>query len=134
MSSSSGSRSASTIAASALLIVEGIGIAVLAAWQVVELFRGEVMSLASSIALIVMTLAAAAGVCAFGVGVAAGHSWGRSGGIVVQAMIFAIAIGAITGEFANLNAGMVLGIPAVVTFVLLLAAARAARPPAPEKL
>lgn len=123
----------STVGRLAALLVglEGVALAVLAGWQIVALAAGDTLAIESSIALIVLTVVGAAIVLAFAVGVARGQSWGRSGGIVTQALILAVAGGAATGAFAHPSIAVAIGVPAVVVIVLLVVAAgvdaRAAR-------
>lgn len=112
--------------AAVLVAVEGMGLLVLAGWQVLALVGGDTGSAVSAVALIVLTLIAAAAVIAFAVGVWRGMSWGRSGGIVTQLMILAVALGAATGTFGNALTGIELAIPALVTLVALVLAARRA--------
>lgn len=51
---------------------------------------------------------------------------GPLGGIVTQVLILAVALGAATGAYAHPLIGLALAVPALVTFVLLVLAARAA--------
>lgn len=117
---------AATKAASILVGLEGIGILALAGWQVVSLVTGDVVDVASSIALIVLTLILAVAVVAAGVAISRGASAGRSGGIVTQVMILAIALGAATGAYASPIFAVALAIPALITFALIVVAARRA--------
>lgn len=116
-------------AAATLLSIEALGLAALAIWQVVELITAETTSIASAIALVVMTLMAAAAVGAFSYGVAAGRQWGRSGGIVTQVLVFAVAVGSVTGAYPHWGIALALALPAVIGFVLILRAAKDAAPP-----
>ncbi|WP_455132130.1 histidine kinase [Microbacterium aurum] len=69
----------------------------------------------------------AAALAAFAVAVARGGSWGRSGGIVAQLLLLAVAFGAFTGPTAGRPAvGIALTVPALVGLGLLIGAARAA--------
>lgn len=112
-------------AAVILLALEALGLLILAGWQIVSLTRGDLASVATSLALIVMSLAAAAGIAAFSYGVAADRSWGRSGGVVTQVLIFAVAVGSVQTGDAHWGVASALAIPAVVTLVAILASARA---------
>lgn len=103
---------------------EGIGIAALVVSQVLALFSGDVEALETAIALIVLTAVGAAAVLAFAVAVARGLSWGRSGAIVTQLLILAVALGAATGAYAHPLIGAVLAVPAVAGLVFLFLAAR----------
>jgi hypothetical protein len=113
-------------AAAALLALEAIGIAVLLLAEVGAIIAGDVASLSSALALAVLILVGVAAVAGFAVATARGRSWGRSGGIVVQALILAVAGGALFGEGANAVVAGALALPAVVTGVLLFFAAREA--------
>lgn len=119
--------------ASALLALEAIGVVVLAGWQLVELVTNEPASIATSIALFVMTLIAAFAVFAFARGVWGGRSWGRSGGIVTQVLIFAVALGGIQGGAAHWGIAASLAAPAILTFVVLILASRPAGSGSPQR-
>jgi hypothetical protein len=109
-----------------LLILEGAAIAVLAVIQGGAIVGGDTSALESAIALLVLTVIGAAAVVAFGAATMRGRSWGRSGGIVTQLLILAVAFGAATGVFAHPLVGLQLAIPAIITLVLLFAAVRQA--------
>ena len=117
-----------TRAAVVVLAVDAVGLFVLALWQVLVLLGGDTDSVASSIALIVLTVIAAAAAAAFAVAAAHGSSWGRSGGIVMQLLTLAIAIGAISGEYAHFLVGLALAALGGLGLVLLIIAARRAAP------
>ncbi|MFS0733620.1 histidine kinase [Microbacterium sp. 1P10UB] len=112
--------------AAGLLALEAGAIIVLLVQQVLALLAGDVESAESAIALTVLTAVGAAAVAAFAVATWRGQSWGRSGGIVTQALIAAVALGAATGAFAHPVIGLALAAPAIVTFVMLVLAARRA--------
>ena len=109
-----------------LLALEGLAIAALVVWQVVALIAGDTDSIESAIALVVLTAVGAAAVLAFAVATWRGLSWGRSGGIVTQLLVLAVALGAVTGAYADGRAGLALAVPAVITLVLLVIAVRSA--------
>jgi len=110
----------------ALLAVEGGGLLGLAGWEGVALATGDTDSTVSSIALIVLTVVGAAAVLAFSGAVWRGASWGRSGGIVTQLLILAVALGAVTGEDPQPGVALALAVPAIVCLALLFAAVRRA--------
>lgn len=112
--------------AGGILILEGAAIGLLAVAQAGAIFGGDTAALESAIALLVLTIIGAAAVVAFGVATIRERSWGRSGGIVTQLLILAVAGGAATGVFAHPLLGLQLAIPAIVTLVLLFAAVRRA--------
>lgn len=109
-----------------ILAVECVGLLVLAGVQVVDLAVGDVRDAVSGIALIVLTVMGAAAVGAFAAATWRGASWGRSGGIVTQLMILAIALGAVSGAYAQPLTGFLLAVPAIAGFVVLLLAVRQA--------
>ncbi|QEW02516.1 histidine kinase [Microbacterium lushaniae] len=112
--------------AAAILALEALGLAVLLVWQVMAMLAGDTGSLASAIALATLTLVGAVAVAAFAAATARDQSWGRSGGIVVQALILAVALGELTGENANPAAAALIAAPALVCAVLLILTVRAA--------
>ncbi|WP_243076926.1 histidine kinase [Microbacterium sp. SS28] len=114
-------------AAAVLLILEGVALVGIAAWQIAALTAGDTGSVESAIALLVLTFVGAAALVAFGVAVRRGRSWGRSGGIVAQLLIVAVALGAATGEYAHPLTALALAGPAILVLVLLVLAARDAR-------
>lgn len=114
------------IARAAALVVglEGAALVALVGWQVLAVIGGDTDSLASALALTVLTAVAAAAVIAFAVAIWRGLSWGRSGGIVTQVLILAVALGAATGAYAHPSTGLILAVPAIVALVLLVLAVR----------
>jgi hypothetical protein len=116
-----------------VLILEAAGVAALLVWQASALFSGDTASVPSALALMVLTLIGVVAVAGFAVATARGRSWGRSGGIVVQLLIIAVAIGALTGVGAAPLVALAIAAPGVVGFVLLLLAAREAAPPRAER-
>ena len=119
------------IPAAAILTLESAGVWVLVVWQIAALAAGDTDSLTSALALIVVTALGAAALLAFGVATARGLSWGRYGGIVVQVLIIAVALGALTGIGADPTLAAAIAAPGVVGFVLLLWAVAQAAPPRP---
>lgn len=122
--------------AAAFLGLEAAIVTALAAWQIVAVVTGDTESVASAIALIVLTLVGAAALAAFAVGVWRGLSWARSGGVVVQLLVLSVAGGSLTGDTPHPEVAGLLAVPAVGGLVLLIAAARVAgrraRTEAPE--
>lgn len=115
--------------ASAILALEALGVGVLFVWQVLALLAGDTASVSTAIALAVITLLGAIALCAFAVATARGSSWGRSGGIVAQVLILAIALGALTGVGADPLLAGAIALPGLVGGVLLVVATRQAAPP-----
>lgn len=112
--------------AGVLLALEGLAIIALVIWQVVALVTGDTDSLESALALVILTAVGAVAVLAFAVATWRSQSWGRSGGIVVQLLILAVALGAVTGAYAEPATGLLLAAPAILTLVLLVVAVRGA--------
>ena len=115
--------------ASVVLALEALGVAALFAWQVMALFAGDTASVATAVALAVITILGAVALGAFAVATARGSSWGRSGGIVAQVLILAIALGALTGIGADPLLAGAIALPGLVGGVLLVIATRQAAPP-----
>lgn len=107
-----------------LVGAEALVVVGLVIWLGVSLFTTPAFSLVSAIALFVLVLIGAVGVCAMAVGIFRGQRWARSGGIVVQILVLAVAFGAATGQFAHPELGLQIGIPALVTFAVLIAEIR----------
>ena len=112
--------------AAALLALEGLALLCVAGWEVVALVGGDTDDPTSSIALIVLTVIGAAAVVAFAVAVARGQSWGRSGGIVTQLLMLAVALGAVTGPAPAPGFALIVATPATLGLVALFSAARRA--------
>ena len=119
---------ASTPARVAGLLVglEAIGVAALAGAMMPALIAGDTTDLGTALALILMTVVAAVALFAFAFAILRGHGWGRSGAIVAQLLILAVALGAVGGIYAHPLIALALAVPAVATLILLFAAARAA--------
>jgi hypothetical protein len=111
-------------AAAVLVGLEGVALIALAVWQTFAIVSGDTASLESAIALLALTVVGGAAVLAFAVAIWRGLSWGRSGGIVTQVMILAVALGAATGAYAEPVTALILAVPALVTLVLLVLAVR----------
>lgn len=112
--------------AAGILALEALALLILAGWEIVALVSGDTDDATSSIALMVLTVLGAVALAAFGVAVARGQSWGRSGGIVAQLLLGAVAFGALSGPAGSPATALALAVPAVVALVVLVAAARRA--------
>lgn len=112
--------------ASIIVALEGAAIAGLVIWQIAALISGDTVSVESALALIVLTAVGAVVVLAFAVAIWRRQSWGRSGGIVTQLLILAVALGAVTGAYGHPLTGAALAAPALVALVLLILAVRRA--------
>lgn len=112
--------------AGVLVVLEGAALVVLAGLQVAAIAGSDTAEISTAIALLVLTLIGAAAIVAFGVATIRDLSWGRSGGIVAQLLILAVAGGAATGTYAHPLVGLGLAVPAFVVLILLVVAARRA--------
>ncbi|NYE20968.1 histidine kinase [Microbacterium immunditiarum] len=110
--------------AAILVGLEGLALVALAVWQIVAIVQGDTGSIESALALLVLTAVGASALLAFAVAVFRGRSWGRSGGIVFQVLILAVALGATTGAYAHPLMALAIAVPAIAALVLLILAAR----------
>ena len=113
-----------TRAAAVIVGLEGLALLALVGWQIVAIVTGDTVSIESALALAVLTVVGAAAVIAFAVAIWRGLSWGRSGGIVTQLLLLAVALGAATGAYAHPSIALVLAVPAIAALVLLVLAVR----------
>ncbi|MBV0894368.1 histidine kinase [Microbacterium sp. NC79] len=119
MKSRIAARIAATIMALEALVMMGLAIL-----QVVELVKGNTASLTSAIALIVLTLIIGAGMAAFAWGLRTDQTWARSGGIVTQLMALAVALGAVTGQYAHPAIAAMIAAPAIVALIAIFKASQ----------
>lgn len=112
--------------AAVLVALEGVGLVALTIWQIVAIVARDTASIDSAIALVVLTAVGAAAVIAFAIAIWRGRSWGRSGAIVTQLLILAVALGAATGAYAEPQVALLIAAPAALTLVLLVLAVREA--------
>ncbi|GAA2067516.1 histidine kinase [Microbacterium hatanonis] len=120
------------VLAAAVLALEAAGALALVVWQIAALVEGDTVFLTTALALIVLTVVAAGALGAFAVATARDQSWGRSGGIVVQILILAVALGALTGIGADPLTALAIAAPGAIGLVLLVAAVRRAAPERPD--
>jgi hypothetical protein len=102
-----------------LLFAECALLAAATVYLLVELFTATANSLASAIALLVLTAIATIWLGVIAVNVLRGKAWTRGAAIVWQVLQGAIAIGCFQGTFAQPELGWVLLVPALVVLVLL---------------
>lgn len=112
------------IAAAAVLTFEAIAIAVVALIELFALGSGATGSTMSAVALIVLTLVAAALLGVFAIGTLRKASWARSGGILVQVLGLALSLGALSIEPKPWTFILGVGVTALVGFALLIATTR----------
>lgn len=110
--------------AAVLVGLEGLGLVAVTVWQVIAVFAGDTAEIATALALLVLTAVGAVIVIAFAVAIWRDQSWGRSGAIVLQLLILAVALGAATGSYAEPVVALWLAVPAVLVLVLLVLAVR----------
>ncbi|SJM54512.1 hypothetical protein [Gulosibacter sp. 10] len=84
-----------------LIAVEAVGMLAVAAFLAYETLTRPSLSVASSIALVVLALIGAAFLAAVVVGLARGQAWSRSGGIVWQVLQTAVAVVILQGDMAD---------------------------------
>ncbi len=117
------SRIASRIAAT-IMALEALVVLSLAGIQVVEIAKGNTASITSAVALIVLTIIIGAGMVAFAWGLLTEQTWARSGGIVTQLMALAIALGAVTGQYAHPAIAAAIAVPAIIALVAISKASK----------
>lgn len=106
----------------ALAVILGAECALLVAatlWLVFELIVDVPASLASALALTVLTAIAAVWLAILTVNTLRGAPWVRGGIVVWQVLQIAVAIGCFQGFFARSDIGWALLIPAIAALVLL---------------
>ena len=102
-----------------LLFAEGALLAAATVYLVIELLIATPDSLASALALLVITAIATIWVGFIAANILRGRAWTRGAAIVVQILLSAVAIGCFQGIFAQPAIGWLLLIPALVALVLL---------------
>ena len=120
-------------ALAALVLLEGVALAAVAIYLVVEIFVAPTASLASAVALVVCALIAAAGMVFFALSTVRGRPWIRGAIVCVAVLQVLIAYSILITRAPTL--GWVLVVPAVAMVVLLFTrpVLRAtARPPREE--
>ncbi|MGZ0711395.1 histidine kinase (plasmid) [Coraliomargarita sp. W4R53] len=112
--------------ASVLVALEGIAVATLVVWQVAALASGDTGVFSTALALLVLTAVGAVIVFAFAIAIWRDQTWGRSGAVVTQLLILAVALGAATGQYAHPLTALAMAVPAAVLLWLLVMAVRSA--------
>jgi hypothetical protein len=112
-------RSRQVIVLSALIFLEAALVVGTTGFLVFELLTVTPDSLASALALTVLTAVAAVWVIAIAIGVLRGRAWSRGAAIVWQVLQLAVAVGAFQGAFARPEVGWLLLVPALAALVLL---------------
>ncbi|MBS1675540.1 MAG: hypothetical protein JSS74_16415 [Actinobacteria bacterium] len=109
-----------TIAAAGLLALEAVALLVIALTEVFGLSAGGAYSPPSALGLIGLTVVGAVGLGALAVAVLRGHSFGRSGGLVVQILAIATALSALGVQPFPAGFVLSLAIPGAIGAVLLI--------------
>ena len=112
-------KSRQVIVLSALIFLEAALVVGATAFLLFELVTVTPDSLASALALTVLTALAAAWVIAIAIGVLRGRAWSRGAAMVWQVLQIAVAVGAFQGSFARPEVGWLLLLPALAAIVLL---------------
>jgi hypothetical protein len=106
----------------ALAVIVGAECVLMAAastFLIIELLIATPTSLASAIALTVLSIAATVWLAFIVVNIMRGSPWVRGATVVWQVLQLAVAVGAFQGFFARPDIGWLLLVPAVVVLVLL---------------
>ncbi|MDT0156808.1 hypothetical protein Q9R19_04115 [Microbacterium sp. ARD32] len=117
-------RSGPAVVAAVLLGLEGAALTAIGLSELLALGAGDASSMASGIALIVLTLLGAFALVAFAFGVLRRASWARSGGIVFQVLAIALALAAFSIRPTPWPFVLVLGIAGTAGLVALIATVR----------
>lgn len=116
---SSTRRHPALIALVVILFAESALLLAATIYLLVELVIATPDSLASAVALLVLTAAAAVWLALIAVNVLRGRSWVRAAIIVWQVLQIAVAIGCFQGTFAQPAVGWVLLVPALIAGLLV---------------
>lgn len=103
-----------------LLTAEFLLVAGVTAFLLVELLTVRPDSYPSAVALLVLSLVAAAWLGAVVLGAFRGRAWIRGAAVTWQVLQVAVGVGSLRGQFAEPAIGWALIVPAVLVVVLLL--------------
>ena len=112
-------RSRALIALVLLLAAESALLWAAVVWLILELLTDQPTSLASALAILVLTVVAALWVSAIAVGTFRGRTWIRAAAVTWQLVQVFVAIGCFQGLYARPDLGWALLIPSVLVIVLL---------------
>jgi len=112
-------RSRALIALVLLLAAEAALLWAAVVWLILELLTDQPTSLASALAILVLTVVAALWVSAIAVGTFRGRTWIRAAAVTWQLVQVFVAIGCFQGLYARPDLGWALLIPSVLVIVLL---------------
>lgn len=102
-----------------LVALEALALGIAVAVLLVDVVTLTPTSLASAIALIVLTAVAAAWVAWIAVSLRRGAPWSRGGAVFWQLVQLAVALGAIQGSFAQPLIGAAIAVPSIVVLILM---------------
>jgi hypothetical protein len=117
-------RSGPAPLAAGVLVLEGIALTVITLIELFALGSGDASSLASGVALIVLTLLGAVGLFAFAFGTLRHASWARSGGILLQVLAIALALASLSIQPTPWLFALVIGGAGIIGLALLLTVVR----------
>jgi hypothetical protein len=117
---SAGRRHPAVVALTVILFAEAALLLTATGYLLVELFSATPSSLASALALLVLTGLAAVWLVVIAVNLVRGRAWVRAAAIVWQVLQIAVAIGCFQGLFAQPVIGVLLLVPALVAGLLAL--------------
>jgi hypothetical protein len=104
---------------SALVGLEAVALGVAVVVLLIDVVTLTPASLASALALIVLTAVATAWVAWVAVSLLRGASWARGGALFWQLIQLTIALGAVQGAFAQPLIGAAIAVPSIAVLVLL---------------
>ncbi|PSL38841.1 hypothetical protein CLV49_2470 [Labedella gwakjiensis] len=102
-----------------LVAMEALALGIAVVVLLVDVVTLTPSSLASAIALIVLTAVAAAWVSWIAVSLRRGAPWARGGAVFWQLVQLAVALGAIQGSFAQPLIGAAIAAPSILVLVLM---------------
>ncbi|PPI25557.1 hypothetical protein C5D34_14995 [Rathayibacter sp. AY1B1] len=103
----------------AVLALETLGVAAVAAWLVLELLTTRADTVGGGIAIVVLALIAVCWAAATTLGAVRRRGWMRASALTIQLVMTAVALGAFQGQYAVPDIGWALLAPAGVAVVAL---------------
>jgi hypothetical protein len=112
-------RPVQLVVLSLLLFLESAMLVAVAVYLLIELLVARPDSVASAVAILVLTVLAAIWLGVMAAHTLLGRSWIRGAAVVWQILQIAIAVGSFQGLFARQDVGWLLLAPAILVLVLL---------------
>lgn len=112
-------RSAQLLALAVLVFAECALMVVATAYLIIELLVDVPLSYGSAVAILILTAIAAVFLAVLGVHILRGSPWVRGAAMVWQVLQIAVGVGFLQGEFARVDVGWALIVPAAAVIVLL---------------